>query len=244
MAPPLGDEMPPARHTMAEIARALADAGHPVLRFDYSGCGDSHGRFESLSLARMADDLSTMADFLRQQYDNVPLALIGVRLGAGVALLQAQELAAARMAALAPIVLGRPELRAMGLRTRIRSAVTSSEGGRTASGAEDGSAANEGDIVDWDGLAFSRRMLDDIESLDLRELQPPEIPALLLQIGPRRTPAPELAQLAEQWPQATAQAIYHPPFWNRIEHHDPSPVLQPVVRFLTGDAADDGGSEG
>ena len=53
---PLGHEYIRAHRTFNQLAAGLARAGFPVLRFDYSGTGDSSGADEMGSVKRwMAD---------------------------------------------------------------------------------------------------------------------------------------------------------------------------------------------
>ena len=72
---------------MREIARALTAQGLGVLRFDFTGLGESEGDFSRTNLTSNADDLVAAARFLQANYA-APEILLGHSLG-GAAVLQA-----------------------------------------------------------------------------------------------------------------------------------------------------------
>lgn len=67
------------------IAIALAERGHDVLRFDYSGTGDSAGDQDDISLPQWSADIDAAADELADMSGRPAVTLLGVRLGAGLA---------------------------------------------------------------------------------------------------------------------------------------------------------------
>jgi len=72
---------------MAHISRALADAGIAVLRFDFTGLGESEGDFADTDFSSNVTDLVAAAEFLDGEFE-APKILIGHSLG-GAAVLQA-----------------------------------------------------------------------------------------------------------------------------------------------------------
>lgn len=62
------------------ICSALADHGVAVLRFDFTGIGNSEGDFANTSFSSNVEDLVAAADFLRAHY-RAPKLLIGHSLG-------------------------------------------------------------------------------------------------------------------------------------------------------------------
>jgi pimeloyl-ACP methyl ester carboxylesterase len=76
-----------------EIAKALADSGFAVLRYDKRGVGQSGGRPESAALADYADDLRAVIKFMndRKDIDRRRIALLGHSEGGAVALLAATK---------------------------------------------------------------------------------------------------------------------------------------------------------
>lgn len=83
-------------HAAVAIARALCMQGIAVLRFDFTGIGDSQGVFADTSLSTNISDLVQAAIFLEQNYQ-APKILIGHSLG-GTAALEAAHLIPSCMA--------------------------------------------------------------------------------------------------------------------------------------------------
>lgn len=72
---------------VGHISNALTDRGIAVMRFDFTGLGESGGEFENTNFSSNVDDLLAAAQFLSDQYMG-PEILIGHSLG-GAAVLQA-----------------------------------------------------------------------------------------------------------------------------------------------------------
>jgi putative redox protein len=72
---------------IVNINKTLADYGIGVLRFDFTGIGESQGDFSETSFSSSVEDLEAAADFLTAQYQ-APALLIGHSMG-GAAVLQA-----------------------------------------------------------------------------------------------------------------------------------------------------------
>ncbi|MFM0158318.1 esterase [Paraburkholderia sediminicola] len=76
-----------------EFAEALAARGTPTLRFDYPGTGDSSGSEEDPQRLRVwLDSIKAAAAWLRAETGVTRLSLCGLRLGATLAALAAEEL--------------------------------------------------------------------------------------------------------------------------------------------------------
>ncbi|WP_367608119.1 alpha/beta fold hydrolase [Legionella sp. W05-934-2] len=73
------------------ISQALVAQGIAVLRFDFTGLGQSHGEFASTNFSSNVGDLIAAADFLRQNYQ-APTLLIGHSLGGAAVLMAAKEI--------------------------------------------------------------------------------------------------------------------------------------------------------
>jgi len=71
------------------ISRALVARGIAVLRFDFTGIGQSGGDFAGTDFSSNLDDLAAAADFLRREHE-APRLLVGHSLG-GCAVLAAAE---------------------------------------------------------------------------------------------------------------------------------------------------------
>ena len=69
----------------ARISRALTEFGIAVLRFDFTGLGESGGEFANTNFSSNIEDLEFAADFLREEYA-APSILIGHSLGGAAVL--------------------------------------------------------------------------------------------------------------------------------------------------------------
>ena len=72
---------------IAHISRALCRQGLAVMRFDFTGLGESEGNFADTNFSSNVDDLIVAADFLKANY-RAPEILIGHSFG-GAAVIQA-----------------------------------------------------------------------------------------------------------------------------------------------------------
>ena len=73
------------------IARALNDAGIAVLRFDFTGLGESEGEFADTNFTSNVSDLVCAADFLEKEY-KAPTVLIGHSLGGAAVIFAAAKI--------------------------------------------------------------------------------------------------------------------------------------------------------
>lgn len=77
------------------LSRSLAAAGIAVLRFDFTGIGESAGSFDETTIATNVEDLVAAANFLAAQFAP-PALLIGHSLGGAAVLLAAEQIPTAR----------------------------------------------------------------------------------------------------------------------------------------------------
>jgi len=80
------------------ISRALCDLGMAVLRFDFTGLGDSEGDFANTDFSSNVADLVAAARSLEQTHD-APQLLIGHSLGGAAVLMAAERLPAVKAVA-------------------------------------------------------------------------------------------------------------------------------------------------
>lgn len=66
--------------TAVRISRGLTTYGFAVLRFDFTGLGQSEGDFGDTGYCSNLDDLEAVADYLREHYE-APTLLVGHRSG-------------------------------------------------------------------------------------------------------------------------------------------------------------------
>lgn len=80
---------------VVNISRAMAACGIGVLRFDFTGIGESAGDFADTNFTSNVEDLVAAAEYLRREYDG-PRLLVGHSLGGAAILAAAGRIPAAR----------------------------------------------------------------------------------------------------------------------------------------------------
>jgi esterase/lipase len=85
------------------ISKALTREGIAVLRFDFTGLGDSEGDFSETSFSSNISDLVSAAEYLKENYES-PYLLIGHSLGGTAVLHAADKIASSK----AVITIGAP----------------------------------------------------------------------------------------------------------------------------------------
>jgi putative redox protein len=83
---------------IVRISRALAERGIGVVRFDFTGIGESAGDFADTNFTSNLEDLVAAAGFVRREYDG-PQLLIGHSLGGAAVLAAAHRVPEARLVA-------------------------------------------------------------------------------------------------------------------------------------------------
>lgn len=162
--PPFGEEMNRARRMLALQARALAQAGWHAWLPDLSGCGDSGGDLEAVGSDTWLADLDACAAHARARAGDLPLSLLGVRLGGALACTWLR----ARGVDVASLVLWQPLDGAAQIEQllRVRAAASLFSGKRER--VETLRAAlREGAGLEIAGYRLSPALLDALEALDL-----------------------------------------------------------------------------
>ena len=86
LCPPHGQEAMQFHRSLRVLATLLSEQGHPTLRFDFRGCGDSAGDHDDWSLENWTTDVGLALDSLKERSGVSSLGLVGLRLGGHVAL--------------------------------------------------------------------------------------------------------------------------------------------------------------
>lgn len=76
--------------TTARLSRGLVQAGFAVLRFDFTGLGDSDGCFANTHFTSMSQDIESAASWLAEHYEPAGI-LIGHSMGGTASLLASQS---------------------------------------------------------------------------------------------------------------------------------------------------------
>jgi len=112
ICPPFGQEAIASHRLWHVLADRLARMGHPVLRFDYHGTGDSPGDDADGEFEGWRRDICTAHEELRRRTGADRIVWLGARLGASLAVLAAKggRSDPARLVLWDPIVAGRDYL--------------------------------------------------------------------------------------------------------------------------------------
>jgi exosortase A-associated hydrolase 2 len=235
---PFAEEKKCAHRVLVETARALCDHGYSALRFDYRGCGDSDGEFVEFAAAAWLEDIGKAIQFA--QAERVPVGLLGVRLGATLAALTAEESVAAGEAPgtgvewlilWEPVIVGAQYVSQNLRRSQIKAMLTDKESFDAASVR----AAHEGEVLDFDGYRVAQDARRQIEAmrLDTMQLAYPGS-TFVLGISSRDQASDKIVALADKYPRGTAGGVRQEPFWNKIGLVDSGPAVEATLRWLEG----------
>jgi len=184
---PFAEEKKCAHRVLVEAAREFCEADIGCVRFDYRGTGDSPGEFAEATPELWVEDILAAVAFMRQEVKVRTLGLLGLRLGAALALRAAEAGEQVDFLVLwEPIISGRQYLHQNLRRSMIKAMLTEAEAfdaGRVRQAQED-------DFFDFDGYPVSAEMRRQIEAVDLLA-DPPQFggPALVMNITTREHPA-------------------------------------------------------
>jgi uncharacterized protein len=208
------------------FARELAAAGFPVLRFDYRGNGDSEGDFSGSSLTTALEDVRCAVQQVREMTGPRGVALLGLRLGATIASLAAEELSGIeRLVLWAPIVDGARYMQEM-LRSNLTTQLATYKEIR-ADRESLVAAMNEGRTVSVDGYEMGLTLYAEVSAVRLAaDPKRHEGKCLIVEIDRQARPGTELQQLGSRYRRATVTFAKEEPFWKEIATSYQRPAAQ------------------
>ena len=220
---PFGEEMNKARRMAALQARELAALGYGVLQLDLHGCGDSSGDFGDARWEIWKDDLAAGHQWLRERVA-APVSLLGLRLGALLAL----DYARSAEAAPAGIVLWQPVHSGTTFMTqflRLRVANEMLGAGQEKSNGTQAlrEALRAGEVLEIAGYDLAPALAAAIEALDAAQLPVAGCPVHWFEAvtAAGRGMPPAAARVTGAWQQAGVDLHTHvvpcPPFWSTQE---------------------------
>lgn len=227
---PLGREYTKTHRALRQLALRLARLGFHVLRFDYRGCGDSFGEPVDGDLARFTEDVGLAADELEDRAGLTKVGLVGLRLGATLALLSARARRDVEALVLwEPVIDGR---RHLGELTASNAKWEADRGLRPEPVAQDA-------VIGILGFPLGRALRESLEGLQWAVERRPARRTLLL----REAPDPAESGLSEQLQKhgGSLQAVTTPVerFWEDADDGArmfvPASSLQTVTSWLSGE---------
>lgn len=197
---PFAEELNRSRRMAALQARALAASGYGVLQIDLHGCGDSSGAFVDARWSAWKRDLEAAAAWLDARLGQ-PLTLLGLRLGAALAL----DFARGSASPPAAIVLWQPVLAGQSFMNqflRMRIAADMLAGGDTRAGtAALRAALVRGETLEVAGYEVHPELVHAIDTLDATALAPRGLPVHWFEVAATsdRPPSPAATNTARVW---------------------------------------------
>ncbi len=167
------------------VARALAGAGFPTLRYHGQGYGDSAGDMRGVGLGSHLADAADAVALLREQTGVDRVGVIGARLGGTVAALVADRQDLAALGLWEPVVSGDAYARELLRRQAISGMMKNpdEDAGRVAALRRELETAGS---IDLGGFPLSRQAFDELAGVDLvRDVQRFRGPSLV--VGVSRT---------------------------------------------------------
>jgi alpha-beta hydrolase superfamily lysophospholipase len=197
---PFGYEAICAHRSLRAFADAAAAVGVPTLRVDYRGTGDSAPIDPEADQVKVwTRDVIAAVLELRRRTGVRQVGILGVRLGALLAILAAEECAGPTpLVLIAPVVTGRRYLR--DLRTTRLAALM----GRDAPAADPAAPEVSDGSMEVSGFPLSAATLATLALLDLQTREPPTSDVLLID----GKSLPVAAALARQWTERGVRTTY------------------------------------
>ncbi|MBA4387919.1 MAG: hypothetical protein C0404_08050 [Verrucomicrobia bacterium] len=232
---PLFEERKSAHRVLVDMARSLCLQGSAVLRFDYRGCGDSSGSFESFSVRDWIDDIRAAGVFLKSRAPDRHIVLAGLRLGCALAMQAWRDIGAERLVLLEPILSGAEYLDQEFRKSLIKEMMTSGSGTRTGESVHDDLL--QGKTVDFDGFPVSPVLYRDMAALDVsrHEAASPR-KVLVVNVTSLDHLSPKLLKLCSSLKShgsdVQASVVSEPPFWNLVDIVDSSNLIKTTTDWM------------
>jgi len=225
---PFAEEKLWAHRSFVTFARELARKGHPVLRFDYFGNGDSDGVFADSSMDTALADIAAALDVLKVRSDATRFGLMGLRVGASLAFRTAARRDDIEALVLwAPVVDGERYLQDL-LRINLTAQMLFYREVRQ-DREELGRILASGGTVNVEGYDITGTMSEQLSAISLAaENTVPASPCFLAQIerNENALPSRELEALRARLADSHIQVVREEPFWKEIQRfYDTAPAL-------------------
>lgn len=243
--PAFAEEMNKCRPMQALLGRRLAECGLQTIAVDLYGTGDSAGEFRDARLAIWQRNLHRVTQWATETGAPVR-GLLGIRFGALlVASLLVDQATLPRVALWQPVVSGDLLVKQF-LRLRVAGDLLTGGGAETVASLAADLAA--GKMLEVAGYELSPELAHAIQSLDLREIAPPNsTPLVWFEVSPGRD-REEVRSLSkvgadrvQDWVarglNARGVALAGDTFWNTVELTGSPALVESTVAFFSGRAA-------
>lgn len=215
MCPPFAEEKKTSYRVFHEQAVALAAAGVPSLRFDYSGTGDSRGDFREGTVGRWLEDVAAASDFARSKTNAERICLLGLRMGGSIAACCPSDKLVLWQPLMEPSVYLKANVKKQAMRQKMI-------------GGGSGPAAGE-----IDGYAVTDALA---ESISMMRVELVHSDCLLVQVSYTEEVLAEYAPYRER-EGIDLRAVRMEPFWSRLGRVDAGPLIRLTAEWVVGSGA-------
>ena len=239
LVPPFGEEMNKCRPMMTRQARQTATLGFTSVVFDLFGTGDSEGVFGQASWRAWSDDLQAVVRTTNPGPNN-PLWLIGVRLGALLALDTQcnHDVSVSGVICWNAVINGRIYMNQF-LRLRLASELsTTKEERQTVEGLR--KLIAESRAIDIAGYELNAELLRSIDDLKIQDLLRPSTTVWMLESNDSQPPniSPAVRRLSEEviaeGSDLALMAVTGPPFWATQEIALSCDLIESTSEIIAG----------
>lgn len=217
---PFGQEYMRAHRAFRQLAFLLSGAGFHVMRFDYSGTGDSAGDGTSGTLAHWIEDARSAADELKDTAELSRVSFVGLRLGATVA-----ALAATWRSDVDEVVLWEPSVSGAAYAAELLAAAA----GNVRSPRADA-------VVGVLGFPFTPRLRAELATVDLRQVAAPMGSGRLIVVSATDPDIEELSASPAGPPHTQLAVVPSAGSWNEVDDYGgaliPVAHIQNIVAHL------------
>lgn len=230
---PLWQEYMRAHRAFRQLAMLLSKAGFPVLRFDYSGTGDSGGDGDSGDFTMWLEDVLTAVDELKDTAGVSRVALVGLRAGAALAALAPRDRRDVSHVLLwDPVVTGASYVQAL-VEEYERDAVEQRF---------PRAKLELGETIGVKGHPLTGRMRDTLAAVDLERAEPPAADRLAVFASDDREEYGRLHRALEaRGAQASYRVIPSAGNWGEVDKWGsallPQAIIQGIVSYITTEIA-------
>ena len=219
---PFGEEKRCSARMMTRLARRLAVDGHAVLRFDYSGTGDSAGLHSQARWSEWEEETAAAGRFLMSESGCASLCFAGFRAGGLLAAAAAGSVKeAASLILTEPFFSGADLLQELERREQLKR-LPSFEGA--------------GEVTEFGGFSVSSEMCEEMRGRALNETisRLPDVMSLhLLRVSGMKTFPASWKMLVERATQkGHAEIIRDKPFWGQVEYFESDSVIDAIAACI------------
>lgn len=234
LVPAFAEEMNKSRRMFALQAQALASCGYAVLSIDLRGTGDSQGSLTDTTWSDWHADLAFACEWLHTQM-NTPISLLGLRLGALLAL----DFACQNPAKIKQLVLWQPVTNGqvyMKQFFRLQLANNALSGGQI----ERKKNAIQSNL-EVAGYELSSRFRDSVEAIDLLHFPAQDFAVSWLELRDQasfeRAPARQKYAdfLRDTYTKAKIQKLSSPEFWDTQNISTCASLIELTTRIFNDD---------